>query len=44
LYNHPAIVNHLKRMGGLPRTISVEEIDKHPDSSVINYLRRQLKA
>jgi uncharacterized protein (DUF362 family) len=43
LYNHPAIVNHLKRMGGLPRTISVEEINKQPDSSVINYLKGQLK-
>ena len=44
LYNHPAIVNHLKRMGGLPRSIAVEAINKQPDSSVINYLKRQLKA
>ena len=44
LYNHPAIVNHLKRMGGLPRNIAVEELNKQPDSSVIDYLKRQLKA
>ena len=43
LYNHPAIINHLKRMGGLPRIIGVEEINKQPDGSVIDYLRRQLK-
>ena len=44
LYNHPAIVNHLKRMGGRPRSIAVEEINKQPDSSVIDFLKRQLKA
>ncbi len=43
LYNHPAIINYLKRMGGLPRIIGVEEINKQPDGSVIDYLRRQLK-
>ena len=43
LYNHPAIVNHLKRMGGRPSIIAVEEINKQPNSSVIDYLRRQLK-
>ena len=44
LYNHPAIVNYLKRMGGRPRIIAIEEINKQSDSSVIDYLRRQLKA
>jgi uncharacterized protein (DUF362 family) len=44
LYNHPAIVNYLKRMGGRPHSIAVEEINKQPDSSVIDYLKRQLKA
>jgi uncharacterized protein (DUF362 family) len=44
LYNHPAIVNHLKHLGGLPRSIAVEEINKQPDSSVIDYLKRHLKA
>jgi uncharacterized protein (DUF362 family) len=43
LYNHPAIVNYLKRMGGRPRSIAIEEINKGPDSSVADYLRRQLK-
>ena len=44
LYNHPAIVNHLKRMGGLPRNIAVEDLNKQQDTSVIDYLKRQLKA
>jgi uncharacterized protein (DUF362 family) len=44
LYNHPAIVNYLKRMGGRPRSIAVEEVNSQPDSSVVDYLKRQLKA
>ena len=44
LYNHPDVVNHLKRMGGRPRRIAVEEINNHPDSSVVDYLKKQLKA
>ena len=44
LYNHPAVVNCLKRMGGRPRVIAVEEINKQPDGAVIEYLKKQLKA
>jgi hypothetical protein len=44
LYNHPAVVNYLKRMGGRPRSIAVEEINGQPDSSVTEYLTKQLKA
>ncbi|MBW2428940.1 MAG: DUF362 domain-containing protein [Deltaproteobacteria bacterium] len=44
LYNHPAVVNYLKRMGGRPRFIAIEEINKQPDGSVIEYLKKQLKA
>jgi len=44
LYNHPDVVNYLKRMGGRPRIIAIEEINKQPDSSVIDYLKRQLKS
>jgi len=43
LYNHPAIVNYLRRMGGRPRSIGVEEINNQPDSSVVTYLKRQMK-
>ena len=28
LYDHPAIINYLKRMGGLPRYIAVEELNQ----------------
>jgi hypothetical protein len=44
LYKHPAIVNYLKRTDGLPRVIAVEEINNQPDSSVVDYLKRQPKA
>ena len=43
LYNHPAIMNSLKRMGGLPRNIAVEELNRHPDKSVGKFLQNQLK-
>jgi len=42
LYNHPAIVNYLKRMGGRPRGISIQELNRQPDRSVVDYLKRQL--
>jgi hypothetical protein len=44
LYNHPAIVNYLKHTGGRPRVIAVEEINNQPESSVVDYLKRQPKA
>ena len=43
LYDHPAIVNHLKRMGGRPRNIAVKEINKQQNRSVIDYLKRQFQ-
>ena len=44
LYNHPAIVNYMNRMGGRPRGIAIENLNNQPDSSVVDYLKRQLKA
>lgn len=44
LYNHPAIVNYLRRMGGRPHRIVIEELNSHPDSMVVDYLKRQLEA
>ena len=43
LYNHPAVVNYLQRLGGRPRSIAVEEINGQPDSSVVNYLKKQIR-
>ena len=43
LYDHPAIANYLKRMGGLPRHIHVEEVNPHADRTVMAYINRQLK-
>jgi len=31
-------------MGGRPRSIAVEELNNQPDRSVIDYLKKQLKA
>ncbi len=44
LYNHPSIVNYLKHIGGRPRNVFVEELNKHPDRSVIAFLKGLLKA
>jgi uncharacterized protein (DUF362 family) len=44
LYDHPAVVNSLKRMGGRPRGIHIEEANTQPDGSVISYLKTLLNA
>jgi hypothetical protein len=38
------LILYLERMGGRPRNIAVEEINNQPDGSVIDCLKRQLKA
>jgi uncharacterized protein (DUF362 family) len=43
LYDHPAIINYLKRMGGLPRQIAVEELNQNEDRTVMDYIKNQLK-
>ena len=43
LYDHPAIINYLKRMGGLPRQIAVEELNQNDDRTVMDYIKNQLK-
>jgi uncharacterized protein (DUF362 family) len=42
LYNHPAILNHLTRLGGRPAGIHIREINQHPDNSVMAYLKNQI--
>jgi uncharacterized protein (DUF362 family) len=42
LYDHPAVINYLKRIGGRPRSIYIEELNKQPDNSVISYLNQHL--
>ena len=42
LYNHPAVLNHLKRIGGRPAGIHILEINQQPDSSVMAYLKNQI--
>ncbi|MDR1702611.1 MAG: DUF362 domain-containing protein [Sporomusaceae bacterium] len=43
IYKHPAIINYLKRNQAEDVQISVMEINQNPDSSVSDYLKRQLK-
>ena len=43
LYDHPANINYLKRMGGLPRQITVEELNQNADRTVMDYIKSQMK-
>ena len=43
LYDHPAIVNYLNRIGGLPRQITVEELNQNADRTVMDYIKSQMK-
>ena len=42
LYNHPAVINNLKRLGGRPGSIHIEEVNRQPDDTVVTYLKRQI--
>jgi uncharacterized protein (DUF362 family) len=42
LYDHPAVINYIKRIGGRPRNINIEELNKQPNDSVISYLNQHL--
>lgn len=42
LYNHPAALNNLKRIGGRPAGIHIQEVNHQPDASVIAYLKAQI--
>jgi len=35
IYDHPAIVNFMKRKGGRPEKIRLEQLTSNPDSSVM---------
>ena len=42
LYNHPAVINNLKRLGGRPSSIHIEEVNRQPEDTVVTYLKRQI--
>ena len=43
IYDHPAIVNFMKRKGGQPEKIQLEQLTKNPSKAVSNYLIREMK-
>jgi len=42
LYNHPAVINCLLRRGGRPKHIFIKEINRQPNDSAAEYMRRQI--
>ena len=44
IYDHPAIVNFMKRKGGQPEKIQMEQLTSNPDSSVTEYLKKEIHA
>jgi len=43
-YEHPAMVNFMKRKGGRPVMINFGQLTAHPNDAVVNYLKREIKA
>jgi hypothetical protein len=43
IYDHPAIVNFMKRKGGRPEAVNFEQLTKNPVQAVSNYLIREMK-
>ena len=44
IYDHPAIVNFMKRKGGRPERIHFEQLTANPNAVVVDYLKREIKA
>jgi uncharacterized protein (DUF362 family) len=43
IYDHPAMVNFMKRKGGRPEEVNFEQLTKNPSKAVPNYLIREMK-
>jgi uncharacterized protein (DUF362 family) len=43
IYDHPAIINHLRRRGGKPSSINWKPVNRIEDASISNYLKAQMK-
>ena len=43
IYNHPSILNYMKRMGGKPERIEWEQVNPAPEESVRSYLSEQIQ-
>ncbi len=43
IYDHPAIVNFMKRKGGQPEKINLDLLNPHPKPWVVKYLKHEMK-
>jgi uncharacterized protein (DUF362 family) len=44
IYDHPAMVNLMKRKGGRPEKIQFEQLTANPNAAVVEYLKREINA
>jgi uncharacterized protein (DUF362 family) len=44
IYDHPALVNFMKRKGGRPAKINFEQLTANPEVAVVDYLKKEIKA
>jgi uncharacterized protein (DUF362 family) len=44
VYDHPAMVNCMKRKGGRPAKIHFEQLTENPNTTVVEYLKKEIKA
>lgn len=44
IYDHPAMVSFMKRKGGRPEKIVFEQLTSNPNTAVVNYLKKEIKA
>ena len=43
-YEHPAMVNFMKRKGGRTTKINFKQLTANPNAAVVDYLKKKLKA
>jgi uncharacterized protein (DUF362 family) len=43
IYDHPAVINFMKRKGGRPETLNFVQLNKNPQTEVVDYLKREMK-
>jgi hypothetical protein len=41
--SHPSIINHMKRQGGCPERIILEQVNDIPENSITKYLKNKMK-
>ena len=44
IYDHPAMVTFMKRKGGRPAMIQFEQLNANPNTAVVDYLKKEIKA